>query len=543
MTWSRRALLVVAALCATACLGYRGLVRPSAGGDQWLQLGSKHFKVFTDLEDAEARRTVAELERVCALLESAWLGDASSSLHTLVVVFRTRGEALEFFPGYAGGRYVTRLPNELEPTPTLLTYGELSLLGRITLAHELTHRLTHQVLGPVSTWLNEGLAQYYSTIAGDPENPIVGEPDPEHVVAAGSVRSTPGYVIFQGLSLPTSRLPKASDLVQFGHTEFYAQPTKEGAPPDQEAVLEMARNYAASWMLLHMLLHEESRYAMEFRHAFDRRNQVERSGAILDQILRDVPKDVLDRDFAEYLNRAIRWRQRHRPAAPPLRELDLHALSEPETLLLWARLDDFKGPHRARAKQRLDAAHRAAPNHPETQFWLGRWHARQQAARTAAEHYEAALRTKPREPRYLLALASVYSYGASDGTWPDQEREDRLGQVMTLLQQTASTAQQLNAVATYKLGREDYSAAAEFSRRAREAEPGCWGCYHTSAAAAFMAGNAEQAVELERGALSRLPEGAPPEVVELVEKTLARYRSPAPSEGGKKQLPPLIMPE
>jgi Flp pilus assembly protein TadD len=308
-------------------------------------------------------------------------------------------------------------------------------------------------------------------------------------------------------------------------------------------MMAMARNYAASWMLLHMLLHEDFPYAVEFRRRFEHRNQQQGTGAALDRILLDQLPSELDRDLAAYLNSAIRWRQRHRPAAPPLKELEIRALSESDTLLLWAGLDDFKGAQSSRAQRRLLAAKEAAPGDPEADFWLGRWHARQAGAQAAVEHYKSALQVKPNEPRYLLALAAVYCGGASKDVWPKNEREARLEKVMMALEKTAKTPRQLNAVATYRLVRADYPGATELSRRARESAPDCWECFHTSAAAAFMADDHAQAIQLQKGALSRLPEGTPPEVVEAVEETLRRYRNWNPRAGKARKLPRLVMPE
>jgi tetratricopeptide (TPR) repeat protein len=234
---------------------------------------------------------------------------------------------------------------------------------------------------------------------------------------------------------------------------------------------------------------------------------------------------------------------RLRCAPPPLAKLDVRGLDEAETLVFWAQLDNFQGAQSKRAKARLEAAHQAAPGNPEVLLWLGRFIARQGALPAAVRHYRAALRARPKEPRYLLALAAAYFDGDAKVFWSREQRKQKLGEVMEALADRAHTGRQLNAVAIYRLLERDVPAAAQFGRRAREAAPDCWECFHTSAAAAFMAGDVDQAISLELEALTRLPEQASLDVDHTLRKTLARYRSSDADAAQPKTLPPLFTPE
>jgi tetratricopeptide (TPR) repeat protein len=283
---------------------------------------------------------------------------------------------------------------------------------------------------------------------------------------------------------------------------------------------------------------------VRFRAAFGQRARLQNPGDELQQILAQVPAEQLDRDFAAYLEKPIPWRQRHRHAAPPLSRLDVRRLTEAETLVLWAKLDDFDGPGYERAKDRLDQARQAAPGDPEVSYWIGRLNARQGKLIQAAGFYWEARHVKPKEPRYLFALASVFLDDGAKSLWWKEEREMHLEEVMERLDDLAHTGRQLNAVAIYHLLTGDVSGAVDFSRRAREAAPDCWECFHTSAAVAFMAGDPARAKSFELGAVARLPdEEVAPEVLDAMLGALDSYRDADANGSEPRSLPPLIRPE
>jgi len=129
---------------------------------------------------------VAEYEHVCQLLAKATFPNAAPpDFLTQGVAFRTFDGLRPYVPAQAGGVYEWSLPDDVEHTPTMLVFGTLSPFGRTLFAHELAHRFNRVSLGAMPVWLNEGLAEYYSTIRGDVSNPIVGESDPENVVGLG----------------------------------------------------------------------------------------------------------------------------------------------------------------------------------------------------------------------------------------------------------------------------------------------------------------------------------------------------------------------
>jgi len=165
----RESVLLLALIgVAAGCIVHGSLKPPSENGEQWLDLRSKHFHLMTDLDAEEAEGVVRSFEQGYARLGRVVFGsEAVPDFETEVIAFRSEGEFREFRPAPLSGQYLGQLPNDQEPTPTMLIYGGLSPENSILFTHELTHRFNHFALPAIPVWLNEGIAQYYSTVRGD----------------------------------------------------------------------------------------------------------------------------------------------------------------------------------------------------------------------------------------------------------------------------------------------------------------------------------------------------------------------------------------
>jgi tetratricopeptide (TPR) repeat protein len=531
----------------SGCLaGHAELAPASAGGNAWSELKTDHFRIVTDLKERDAVNVLAEYEHVYQLLVSAThLSSAQGSLQapsfeTQAVVFRDYDELHPFVPAQMVGIYQSSLPNEIEGVPTILASGTLSPFGRVLFAHELAHRFNHVALGAMPVWLNEGLAEYYSTIRGEVSAPVVGESDPENVAAAGGVYHSVGDVIYQGSLIHADLLPKASALVAFDADGFYAESFGNHAPLSYEAKNTQARNYAAAWMLVHMLLHESSDYALRFRELLGKPD-THTTGSALQGVLEHVAAERLDRDFKAYLLKDIPWRQYHPGLSKPP-ELTSRALPDSEVLTWWARLDAFNGDSASRAAKRLADAQRANSKDAEVWFWLGRQAALQGQAADAASNYEHAVELAPERPDFLLGLVTLYIMDSTKSPWPD--REQRLDQTITKLEPVARSPLQLNVLAIRALHAHDLSKSQVFAQKACDAGPDCWECWHTLAEAAFIAGDAARALKLERTALARVPENLSEPAYRALRDAASLYELAAQAPRlPQSKLPPLFVPE
>jgi tetratricopeptide (TPR) repeat protein len=498
---------------------------PVQSGQPWVALQSKHFRVTSDLDEGEANRVIGGFEETYGLLGEAVFGvTAAPSFQTSAVIFDNHQDLNDFIGEGFDGMYMPSLPNDVEPAPIMLAAGTLSPFARLTFAHELTHRFNHVALGPTPTWLNEGLADYYSTIRSDHGKPVLGEIDPRYMCTPDGLGD---LVCWEYDKLPGQSLPTASQVMALDRVGFYGESTLESGRDSWEQKRKRAANYGASWLLVHLLMTSSQDYAQEFRRVLAGPPSGEKGAKLADVVSR-VPKAQLDGDFKRYLKQGIPWRQHHLPAPPAPSDLERRTLSNSEVLLLWARIDSFNGKFRARALERLNQAHQSgdAGDDGDAFFWLGRYYQVQEKSAQAEEQYKLALSLKPGNAEYLYGLLDLYWRGQGKA-WVDAARSDQVKQTVAELTRSAHTGAQLNAVAAHQLLSNDVQTALATSEKACAASPDCWPCFHNYAAALFEVGRRNEALDAEREALSRMPEGTGARLVTMVTRSVTYYETAA----------------
>lgn len=526
---------VVLAFAQVGCIVRRPLAAPSQSGARWMEHRSRHFTLATDLDPDQAEGVIRTFEHTYALLARVVFGGRETpDFQTQVVAFRSEGELREFVPVPFTGQYRNHLPNDVQSSPTMLIFGGLSPSNRILFTHELAHRFNHAVLPSMPVWLNEGLAQFYSTVRGDVDHPVTGDLDPDDGFASGSVRSDPNHVVFQGELLASNDLPPPSTLMRFDRATFYAGDLGSATGRSWKAKESIKHNYAASWAFVHMLL-EESPHGAALQHTLQ--DPAGRSG--LADALRTLAQagPDLDREFALYLKKALPWREHHEGDWGVTVEIQRRELAEAEVLVWWTRLDSFLGGSAERAERNLRRAASDAPQDPDVLFWLGREEAIKGRPREAEQHYLQALAQRPERPSYQLALALLYLDDATGSTWSASERETLLARAVDRLGEIAATASELNAVAGYQLIQMHAPKALPFAAKACRVQPDCWECYHTYAAATSQTGDPAGAAALERTALERLPEDAPARTARVLKRAFDRYEEAVahPGSAGREK--------
>jgi tetratricopeptide (TPR) repeat protein len=473
------------------------------------------------LDEQTAQGVASSLEETYEALASAQFRSYPfPAFETNAVVFQSPQDLSEFLGDGFGAAYMSSLPNDAEPSPTLIASGTLSPYARLAFAHELTHRFNHVALGPTPIWLEEGLADYFSTIRSEHDQPVVGEIDPRFMCVPDGLGD---LVCGQYEHLPGNRLPSASQLVALDRDGFYETTTLESGRASYEQKRSRSVHYGMARLLVHLLMHGEQSYAHEFRKLWQTPPSFQKGTALADVVYR-VPSARLDADLKAYLQKAPPWRQHHAPA-PPSQELRQRTLADAEVLVWWARLDSFRGKFAARAHQRLEEAQRASgSNNPGAPaFWLARYEQLNGSSSKAKQLYQDALNTEPDNPDYLYGLLDLY-WGSANGTsWAEAAKSTSVTTTIQALKLNARTAIQLNAVAGHELFSGDVPGALATSARARKLGPDCWQCFHNHAAALFASGETNAALEAEQGALNRLPENAEPRIATLLQKSVAFY--------------------
>jgi tetratricopeptide (TPR) repeat protein len=518
------------------CLTPTPLERPSQNGAKWMELSSKHFTLTTDLDVDDATLAIRAFELAYALLARAIFGDSPPpDFDTQVIVFRSRTELQEFVPDWVGGRYMKQLPSDLQPSPTMVIYGELSHVTRITYVHELAHRFNRVAFGSMPPWLDEGLAQFYSTVRGDPQRPEVGALDPETGFASGIVPFDPSHFSFQGLLLLPSELPSLSRLMDFEPREFYASGPKQNKNPRRVRDEDRNDNYAAAWALVHMLMTTESSNAIRFRQALGEAARIHNATLAIERM--DLDADALDREFGAHLTEALPSRPYYEVPPPVLGGVRQHDLAEARTLVRWARLSSILSE---RGERYLRSAVAAAPQDPEVQFWFGRLHMLEGRREEAERLFKAALAQEPDNAGYQLGLVALYLGRDHDTRRYSSAGDASISDAMNRLTKIARTAAELVTVADYHLLENRPEVARPLAERACRVDPDCWECFHAYALATFRTGDVAGAVTLEKSALNRLPDASPTNAEMTLRQALRSYRTAAANPGAPPASAPTL---
>lgn len=176
-----------AALVTILATAWLVLAAPSAGAkiepENWTAFETASFRLHSNSDPDSSRRILLDLERFRRAFEQLAPGiDSSFPVPTEIVAFRDaesyapfksesdseRARILGQFLGHRDGNYIT-----LNADPRLA--GGLGIV-----LHEYVHHIVNQNLPGVPRWLNEGLAEYYSSFAVEGSYAVVGRAVERH---------------------------------------------------------------------------------------------------------------------------------------------------------------------------------------------------------------------------------------------------------------------------------------------------------------------------------------------------------------------------
>ena len=249
----------------------------------WKRLKTPSLTVIGNASDHDLRRTAVEIERFrVAIRALAPTTPMSSPVPMLAVVFRDDSALTPFKPRNRGkpvdnvAAYFSALPdiNYIVLAP----HDDREFTYRV-IFHEYTHFLVNRSSPRLPMWLNEGLAEFYSTFNGSEQDSrmIVGRPIPAHRMLLREV----GGLIPLKKFLDSTALP-----------ELLRDPRST------------QRFYAQSWALTHYLLLGDARIHQPKLRAFLAAMQTgESSDRAFAKAFGD-NVDALHAGFQSYLNRA-----------------------------------------------------------------------------------------------------------------------------------------------------------------------------------------------------------------------------------------------
>jgi hypothetical protein len=435
----------------------------------WIEVASPHFVLRTDLSPRQARAALVDFESVYGTLtEVAFNGDAPRE-RLDVVLFSDEDRFQSLAPRGASGYFMPRQVDDPEPEPTIAIQGRMLIAGTLVestqrrFRHELTHRfLEHRVRASLP-WLEEGLAQYYSTLRISGSDAVVGTLPNQKLFRVDIL--TQGCLIRRQVDdrVDLSAVPSVAELLSADFTRFHA--------PEREFAF-----YAAAWTFVHMMLNGPQGYAPRFNHFLELLAADTPPADAWRTSFFGVPLWRLEREFRDYVSRPEMMERALTVAVPRApRAGAVHQLDEGEVHLLLARIRPWDSRANILAAGRELAAARAfAGEHvtPELRYWSALYASRWRHFDEAIGELRAAVAAEPRRARYWLALADVLmQQGPVDGA--------ALDEVIARLLPLANSPQELTFIARYYSERGQVETGLPFARRAVALERGCWECAET----------------------------------------------------------------
>lgn len=427
------------------------------GERAWTRVTSKNFTLVGDASEEQIRRVASRLEQfrqAFALFSpGARLG---SGVPTNVVVFRDAVSFAPFKPARGEGRaadvagYFAAGP---EANFIALTAERRAEDPYAVIFHEYAHLLARSNMRNTPAWLNEGLAEYYSTF----------EP------TADGRRVRLGRAVARH-----SQMLRRERLVPFA--SLLAQ--NFGSPFDEGARGHTSLFYAQSWALVHYLLHGRG---AQGRAQFDAYVRALGEAHGEDAFFRafGLTPESLEAALHRYVERGVylseevalggRLERAPEMRAAPLGEAEAHAYLG--DLLLHVRRLDAAEHHLTRAV-RLD------PELAYARAALGVLRLRQGEHTEAVEQFERAALSATRShlAHYYLALALAGVAGEGD-RWlvePSPERTARIRRELAraiALAPDFAPAYELLALVNLLAG-EELDEAVRLVKRAAELAPG-----------------------------------------------------------------------
>lgn len=173
----------------------------AAQADAWCELRTPNFVVSGDAPREELRLTIDDLESFRSAVGTLFRAlPAEATIPTSVVVFKDSQQFARFLPRDEHGRPVSNIGGFFLPGPDtdfiVFGAGGRKFDRRIVL-HEYAHRVLHRSIRSLPLWLNEGLAEFYSTFEHDSAlaPAIVGRPPTDLLSVLHSSEFVPLYKI------------------------------------------------------------------------------------------------------------------------------------------------------------------------------------------------------------------------------------------------------------------------------------------------------------------------------------------------------------
>ena len=161
-----------------------GALPSAATEDRWLEARTARFRVYSSADASVAAQVARHLERLAEVLRLTTNGlRVDGGREIRVYVFRDLSSFKPYRPygdddqgGVTAGFHVSG-----EDVEYIAFYVPEQRLSMRFASHEYLHAVLSRSLGELPVWVNEGLAEFYSTFEAGRRTAEIGRPIPEHV--------------------------------------------------------------------------------------------------------------------------------------------------------------------------------------------------------------------------------------------------------------------------------------------------------------------------------------------------------------------------
>ncbi|MEO5618390.1 MAG: DUF1570 domain-containing protein, partial [Candidatus Eisenbacteria bacterium] len=384
------AILVAASACAAAEL-------PAAAGETWTEVRSRRFHVYTQGDDALARRIARHLERLAEALQETTRGFLVDGGRGVSLYVFTHRDAFRPYCPFRDDEFGNTVGYHRSGDDREYIVVDASDADRVPgfVAHEYLHAVVARSFGDFPMWLNEGLAEYYSTFLARRRTVEIGRAVPEHVAWLRSHVAPVRQILLMAGNSP----------------DYYSGPQRQTV-------------YAQSWALVHALALDPEDSGRRFGRLLSRISLGEQAETVMKAIYGPGVLDSLEGALRERMTR-ITLPYVEREFTVPVEDLSLQSrpLGRAETLtLLGELLANAPDSLIPRARAHLEAAWREDSSRAQSAAWLGTLAERSHDRPLAGVWYARATRAADADARALAtvgtALANRRRQDGAPLAWP-----------------------------------------------------------------------------------------------------------------------------
>jgi tetratricopeptide (TPR) repeat protein len=345
-------------------------VASAAPADPWLRIQSANFELFTTAGERAGRDLVRHFEQVREFFLQVFGVKSTNGKPVRIVAFHSEKEFQPYRPNEAATAFYH---DGSEHDYIVMSSTDADHYQVAT--HEYTHLLIGQSAGTIPVWLNEGLAELYSTLEQAGDKIVVGKAPPGRGPALLENRWIPLDVL-----LSTGR-----------DSPLYNEKSRAGM------------FYAESWALVHMLNLDQD-YRPHLAAMLDALKTVDSVAAFEQAYGKSIAE--VQNDLQEYVSRQYLHGVAFR--MPPSKEMELPRIQPHSAmtarLALAEMLADYPGKLN-RASEMYSQVARDFPRRWEVEAALGRFAWRERHNQEAVTHFAQAAELGAADARMFLDYA------------------------------------------------------------------------------------------------------------------------------------------